>query len=489
MLLLLLIFAGPMDDLGGTLAMFARTEALRLCQKPIAVNVAGFAGTVALHEPTRDLVIDIASIALNDDRFRVQTTITGTFELVGKMKIAETPTEVNARVRVRLGVKGGAVLTFEKGEFIVRPGTEDIELVDVDVIRFEPDLLPGGKVLLAGLVKGLFKTHKSEIAKLVREKIEPISLSRPATLSGPAPPGDNPILRRYAQSVVLSKLSEHDNPRNAIAIEERGDAIVVRGTAWLDNPAKLCRVQITRAELRDGIVHLGGTLQAPIVGTARFDLPGTISAESLFRANMSLAIEGDLRFKEGKPAGCNVYCLGGEVTEFQAGALPVQLVSRPVQTLLNRVLVMKAAEYRVKIEQAGGGPCRDEIITSAYRRALNREPDPAGKKNAVEILSQFSPRDLLRRLIASPEFAESYLKGKSREQATTVVYRIILGREPTATERKYLAGKETVYEERRVRLRMVPVAVGQRARTIDDLTWALLTSKEYQEPFGTGLPR
>jgi hypothetical protein len=110
---------------------------------------------------------------------------------------------------------------------------------------------------------------------------------------------------------------------------------------------------------------------------------------------------------------------------------------------------MKAAEYRVKIEQAGGGPSRDEIITSAYRRALNREPDPAGKKNAVEILSQFSPRDLLRRLIASPEFAESYLKGKSREQATTVVYRIILGREPTATERKYLAGKETVYEERR----------------------------------------
>jgi hypothetical protein len=36
---------------------------------------------------------------------------------------------------------------------------------------------------------------------------------------------------------------------------------------------------------------------------------------------MSLAIEGDLRFKEGKPAGCNVYYLGGEVTEFQAGGV------------------------------------------------------------------------------------------------------------------------------------------------------------------------
>jgi hypothetical protein len=307
-------------------------------------------------------------------------------------------------------------------------------------------------------------------------------------ITGAAPSGDNPVLRRYAQSVILSELVNHDSPRTGVTLEKEGEGVVVRGTGWLENPRKLTEVRVVRVTLHDGIVHLAGSVRGPIAGTGRFDV-GTVSIESGFRANLAVGIEGDLRFKDGKPAGCNVYQLGGVVTEFQAAALPVRLVTAAAQDLLNRVLTIKAAEVRPKIEAAGGGPARKELVTAAYRRALGREPDADEMKSASEALNHLSPRDLLGRLITSPEFQEKHVKGKSKEEIIQALYEVTVGREAKGAETAYLAGKETVYEDRRVRLRIVRVAVGERPRTYKDLAAALLAGKEYLARFGTGLPR
>ena len=57
----------------------------------------------------------------------------------------------------------------------------------------------------------------------------------------------------------------------------------------------------------------------------------------------------------------------------------------------------------------------------------------------------------------------------------------------------YLREAETVYEERRVRrglrIEVVRVPVGTKARTYRDVAGVLLSGAEYQARFGAGLPR
>ncbi|MGL4550496.1 MAG: hypothetical protein ACRC33_04865, partial [Gemmataceae bacterium] len=292
MLILLLAFAGPADDLHATLADLARTESLRALGKPVPVKAAGFDGTVTAVEPGKNLTIDISAVGLAGDAFTTKTAVGGVFDLAGKMTIGDTPTDVKTRVRTKVTAAGRAALSFEKGDFVVRPGADDVELADLEVLSFEPDILPGGRGVIGGLVKGLFKTNEADISKLIAAKLQPVVLPRPAAVSGPAPAGDNPVLRRYAQSVILSELVKHDGPATGLTVEEKGDAVVVGGTAWLDSPAKLTSVQITRAVLRDGVIHLGGLVRGPFAGTARFDLPGTVSVESGYRGTLTAAIEG-----------------------------------------------------------------------------------------------------------------------------------------------------------------------------------------------------
>ena len=107
-------------------------------------------------------------------------------------------------------------------------------------------------------------------------------------------------------------------------------------------------------------------------------------------------------------------------------------------------------------------------------------------------LADISPRDLLGRLLGSPEWHAKAVKGKPPADVVAAVYRATLRREPKADEVReqmtFLAGSETVYEPRRVRLRTVMVAVGQRPRTYKDLVTALLTGTGYRTKFGAGLP-
>ena len=246
-------------------------------------------------------------------------------------------------------------MSFDGTDFVVTPSVEDVELVELEVLLFEPDVLPGGKELMGGVVKGLFKANKADVTKQIAAALGPVKLPRLAAVTGPAAAGENPVLRRYAASVILSELVQHGTPGTGLSVEQTDAAFVAPVTAWLEQPTKWTRVAVTRLAVRDGVVYVGGRITGPFSGMARFELPA-VSIESAFGGVLSGEIEGDVQFKGGKPGGGNVYVSSASVSDFQAAALPVRLAAAGAQNMLNRVAAVKAAEFRPKIEAALGGP-------------------------------------------------------------------------------------------------------------------------------------
>jgi hypothetical protein len=379
----------------------------------------------------------------------------------------------------------------------VRPAAGKFELAEIEVVTFEPNLLLGGKGLIANVLRGLVNGRRADLDKLLAEKLQPLTLPRPAVISGAASPGDNAVLRRYAQSVILSRLVEHDSPKTGLALAERDPAFSIRGNAWLDRPAKQAKVEVDRIALREGVLLVGGQVEVPATGQATFDIPGAVRVESGFQATLVAQLEGDLQFKDGQLGGGNVYTLGASIRDFRVGAAPVRLVSRAVERVLNRVLATAAQEYRGEIERFAGGARRERLVEAAYRLALEREADAPGSKGFQALLDEQPPREMLARLMASAEFEARHIKGKKTEQAIAALFRVGLAREASPAEIKnaqtWLAQRETQFEERRVRKGLLRfeierVAVGTRERTYRDLIAVVLQSAEYGKRFGTGLP-
>ena len=189
-------------------------------------------------------------MALTGDVFTTKTTISSVFDPVRededtarRRPTCKTPSAGESRRRR----PGGRCWTFEKGDFVVRGGGDDVELTDVEVQSFEPDVLPGGKAVIGGLIKTLIKTNKAEISKLVAEKLEPVQLSScPGGGRRAGPQRRQPGAAPYAQSVILSELIRHDSPKTGLTLEEKGDGVVVSGTGRLENPRKLTEVRVVR---------------------------------------------------------------------------------------------------------------------------------------------------------------------------------------------------------------------------------------------------
>jgi hypothetical protein len=494
---LILLLAAPVDDLNASLAQLARTEAVPLLAKPIELKLPDFDGTLTAVDPEKNLSVEVRDFAFTKDRATLKVDVAGEFDLAGKMMVAGNPLDIKARLKARVTAHGLAVLHLERGGFWVKPAAREVELREIEVLKFEPNLLFGGKGLIAGVIRGIFKSKKDDIEKLLTEKLTPLELPRPAVISGPAPAGDNPLLRRYAQSVILSRLAEHATPQTGLQIVERDPAFSIAGAGWLDRPATQAKVEIHRILLREGVFIVSGRVDVPALGSGMFDIPGAVRAESGFQATLSAGLEGDFQFKDGKLAGCNVYRLQATMRDFRLGAAPVRLIARPVERAVNQVLDAAVDQYRGEIEHFAGGPARERLVHAAYRRALDRDPDPAGQASFVEALADISPREVLSRLMHSAEFEKKYISGKPTQSVVETLYRIGLARKPSSAEVKnavaWLSERETVYEERRVRRGLLRfeterVATGSRARTYRDLLEVVLRSAEYQSRFGAGLP-
>jgi hypothetical protein len=497
LLALLLLTASPVDDLHASVAQLAREEAVRLLEKPLKLKLADFEGTLTAVDPAKTLTVEVRDFALAKDRVTLLLTLRGEFDLAGKLAVGDKPLDIKARLRVKASTNGQATLGLEKQDFIVRPAAEKFELAEIEVVTFEPNLLLGGKGLIANVIRGMVNGRRADLDKLLAEKLKPLALPRPAVISGPAPAGDNALLRRYAQSVILSRLVEHDSAKTGLALAERDPAFSISGNAWLDRPAALAKVEVDRIALREGVLIVGGQVEVPATGQATFDIPGAVRVESGFQATLVAQLEGDLQFKDGKLGGGNVYTLGAGIRDFRVGAAPVRLVSRAVERVLNRVLATAAGEYRGQIETFAGGARRDRLVAAAYRQALEREPDAPGSKGFLALLEEQPPREILARLIASAEFEDKYIKGKKPEEAIGALYRAGLARDASPAEIKnaqtWLKQRETLFEERRVRKGLLRfeierVAVGTRERTYRDLIVVVLQSAEYGKRFGTGLP-
>ncbi|MFQ3592184.1 MAG: hypothetical protein SNJ82_03225 [Gemmataceae bacterium] len=497
LLALCLIFASPVEDLHASIGQLASQEAVRLLDKPLDLKLADFRGTLTAVEPAKRLTVEVRDLALAKDRVRLLLTLQGEFDLAGQLDVGEKPFDLKARLRLKATSHGRATLTLEKRDFIIRPAVQKFELTEIEVVSFEPNLLLGGKALIANVIRGLVNGRRAELDKLLAEKLQPLTLPRPAVISGPAPAGDNPVLRRYAQSVILSRLVEHDSPKTGLALSERDPAFSVSGNAWLHRPTTQAKVEVDRLVLRDGVLLAGGQVEVPAVGQATFDIPGTVRVESDFQLTLVAQLEGDLQFQGAALAGGNVYTLAASIRDLRIGAVPVRLLSRAVERVFNRVLAVAATEYRGQIESYAGGAKRERLVAAAYRLALLREPDAAGHKGFQELLETQPPREILARLLASPEFEEKFVKGKKKAEVIAAVYRAGLARDAGVAEiahwEKWLAQPETLYEERRVRKGLLRfeverVAVGTRQRTYRDLITVVLQSDEYRQHFGNGLP-
>jgi len=492
-----LALASPIEDLHASVGQLAREEAVRLLNKPLELKLADFQGSLTAIEPAKNLSVEVRDFILARDRVTLHLTLRGEFDLAGQLQVGDKPLDIKARLRLKATSHGRASLALEKRDFVVRPVAEKFELAEIEVVTFEPNLLLGGKTLIANVIRGIVNSRRAELDKLLAEKLQPLVLPRPTVLSGPAPAGDNTVLRRYAQSVILSRLAEHDSPRTGLALAERDPAFSVSGTAWLDRPAKLAKVNVDRIALREGVLIVGGQVEVPAIGQATFDIPGTVRVDSDFQVTLLAQLEGDLQFKDATLGGANLYTLGAGLRDLRIGAAPVRLLSRAVERVLNRVLATAAAEYRSQIENAAGGPRRERLVATAYRQALQREPDAAGSKGFQELLETQPPREMLARLLASPEFEEKFIKGKKTEQVIAAVYRAGLARDASpaeiAQQQKWLSQRETLFEERRLRKGLLRfeverVAVGTRERSYRDLVGGVLQSDEYRQRFGSGLP-
>ena len=83
-------------------------QAVTATAKPIRVKAVGFDGTVTAVEPGKNLTIDVVKFQLADDAVSGRFGGGGVFDLDGKMKIGETPTDVKTqRPRQGDGVRAG----------------------------------------------------------------------------------------------------------------------------------------------------------------------------------------------------------------------------------------------------------------------------------------------------------------------------------------------------------------------------------------------
>lgn len=493
-LAVLLALAAPVDDFHASLGTLAKEQAAQLLAKPLPIKAGGFEGTLKVVEPGKRLAVKVKDFALASDTVTAKTAVGVEVVLDGKLMLGEEPAEVKIRLRVKANAAVKATLARQGADFVVRPAVSDVDVTDVEVLSFSPEVVPGGNLVLAGIIKGLIRKEKDRLLK----DVAVVTLPRPAVLPASLA-GDSPVLRQYLQGLVATRLAQHDSPRTGLAIQEKDGAIDARGRAWFVSPARRLNVFVTRLQIVDGIVYVTGHLDAPVTAAVQFALPADVTGEATVHGRLRVAVEADVQLKDGGPGGCNVYLLAAELSDLSGEEARLPVVRRLIYRAVNVGLEHKADEERAKIEKLAGGPRRERLVAQAYRQALGREPDPVGLRGHAAALARSTPRELLEGLIASPEFEGRSVKGRTPAEVVAAVYRAALGRKPTAAEVKsgtaLLASEETVYEERRV-LRRAPlrfererVAVGKQPRTYRSLAAELLKSDEYRQRFGVGLPR
>jgi hypothetical protein len=501
MLAILLLLASPVDEVDKAASALLRQELLAALEhkKALDIESPAFTGTITPIDAGKKLAVQARSVKLARDTVSASLSATGEWLLKGKMKIVgDKPTEVSVRVKAEVSLKASTAIVHKGGAFLARPSVADADLVSLEVLALDPEPFFGARAVLPGVVTALWKAQKDEALKALRESLTDIEMPRP-TVVMPASGGNaNKVLRQYAASLAASHLAQYSGEMAGLALDEKLPAIEASGSVWLHDAPRQLKVTVDTLDLQDGILYLGGQAETPVRGNCRITIPDIVTGVTGFSAMVRVRFGGDLQLKDGKPGGCNLYLLEPTVSGFEAGAAPFRVVRRVVENLINRVGDAAARSYRGEIEKMGGGANRARLVKDAYRGILGRAPEAEALKTWEAYLEKETPRRLFQALASSPEYARTRLEGKKPEDAVRVLWQTALRREATAEEvgtwGKFLAGREPVFEERRVRVgrlrfEMQKVEVGSRPRTHADLASVLAECQEYLARFGEGLPR
>ncbi len=500
MLALLLILAAPTDEIDTTASTLLRQELLAALERKKVLDIKSptFTGTVTPIDAPKKLTVKASKVTLARDTLSADLAVTGEWLFKGKMKLGDTPpSDLSVRVKATVSIKASAAIVSNRG-FFARPAVADADLVSLEIVSLTPEPFFGARAVLPGVVTALWKAQKTQALKTFREALVDVELPRPTSTIAAAGDNANKVLRQYAASLIASRLSQYGDEKSGLALEEKLPSVEAAGSVWLHDPTRQLKVTVDTIDLQAGVLYVGGEVQSPVRGNCRLTVPDIVTGLTDFSATVRVRFGGDIELKGGKPGGCNVYLLEPTVTGFEAGAAPFRVVRRVVENLINRVGAAAARSYRGEIEKLGGGPSRARLAEAAYQGALGRAPEPEALRAWGTLLETETPRRLFVTLASSPEYHKARLDGRKPEDVVGALWRTVLRRDPAPAEvaawARYLAGREPVFEERRVRVGVLRfetrrVEAGSRPRTHADLAAALADSDEYRLRFGEGLPR
>lgn len=496
---LLALGATPAEGLERSAGVIIREEALTVFykKKSFPVKLAGFSGTISPVDAEKTFQVTARDVSLKKDSGSVSLTVSGEWLLRGKLDLGAGAKEMSLRVRATVEAPLSASLLRVRDAFVVRPAVGEVSLTKLEVVSVDPEPFPGAKGLLPAGLKSVWELEKKGLRKLVRDRLKDVEIPQPKFVLPASGTNDNKVLRQYVQSMIATRAAEYDGPKAGLKFDESFPYVQAAGGVWLDDPARRLKVSVNILELHEGVLYWGGEVEAPLRGTCRITIPDTVTGTTDFFGVGRVRFGGDLQFKDGEPAGCNVYALNAALADFSVGAAPFRIVRRVVERVANRFADDVARDQARKIEKLGGGPNRQRLVEAAYLRALGRRPGADGLRTWAPYLDRHTPREMLAAVLASPEYGLR-LKGKDAGGVVREMWRTALGREPVPVEverwSKWLGERVTVYEDRRVRVGLLRretrrVPVGVRTRSYRDVAPILANCDEYRARFGEGLPR